>query len=125
MSDEQAAVVVQWEIQRYERHSRVWMAGLYGRTTNPVDPHALGLAALAAYLVSVDRARDLVDRRVSIRCGTGHDTVVSEDDLQEHLHQAGYYDALRQPALRTVLDVAAVEALPAYLRKELDQAGGG
>jgi hypothetical protein len=126
MSDDQAATVVQWEVQRYERHCQVWMGGLYGRTDTQVDLHALGMAALAAYLVSVDRARDLVDRRVVVRRGDGPEsTAVTEDDLQAHLHDHRYYDTLPRPPLREVLEDAAVEALPAYLRKELDQPLGG
>lgn len=98
--------VMQWEVQRYERHSKVWLSGPYGRTDTDVGPMALGMAALAAYLVSSDRALELIDRRA-------------------HLHQAGYYDTIPRPPLRDVLDATAVEALPAYLRKELDQALGG
>lgn len=119
--------VMQWEVQRYERHSKVWLSGPYGRTDTDVGPMALGMAALAAYLVSSDRALELIDRRVCVRrdASASGITAVTEDDLQAHLHQAGYYDTIPRPPLRDVLDATAVEALPAYLRKELDQALGG
>lgn len=109
MTCEDTPLRLTWEVQLYEPCSRVWICKGYGRATTTAAPADIARAVLAGYLAaSPPRYGENV--RAIARTESGLPATVTAVELPD-----GAWEV--DPVVR--------QALPAYLREELDQAGGG
>ncbi|MCZ1012266.1 hypothetical protein [Streptomyces lydicus] len=116
---------IRWSVQSGRRRGG-WSQEEAGTAALP-EAHArdIALAVLAAHLMAVDHDADLDDRRAMVTVPDGIAqrvlSVVTEDDLERHLRESGYYPGRREAAPHFPSKVVA--ALPLDLRDELYRVG--
>lgn len=118
------AETVQWNVQAKRGH--VWCTTETGKAPSD-DNRTVGLAALAAVLMTVDHDRDLDDRRALVQKpdGLALRTVadLSEDDLMDYLRNCGYYERRDEAPLAAFFPESVRDSLPLRLLNELNRLG--
>ncbi|MFJ8762124.1 hypothetical protein [Streptomyces cyaneofuscatus] len=118
------AETVRWSVQGKRGH--VWCTTETGKAPSN-DGGTVGLAALAAVLMTVDHDRDLDDRRVLVQRPDGlalrTTAYLSEDDLAQYLRERGYYERRNEAPLAAFFPESVRDSLPLRLLNELNRLG--
>ncbi|MFD8469064.1 hypothetical protein ACFV10_28650 [Streptomyces cyaneofuscatus] len=118
------AETVRWSVQTKRGH--VWCTTETGKAPSN-DGRTVGLAALAAVLMTVDHDRDLDDRRVLVQMPDGLAlrmvADLSEVDLAQYLRERGYYERCNEEPLAAFFPEPVRNSLPLWLLNELARLG--